>query len=93
MVVKMRSQEIAQILFNKLQTKSILITLNAIEYLRLKLKGLEPEVHLNEEKEIIDIIESHINNLTNIEKEEILFSLYTILFSLAQKISQTAGAG
>jgi hypothetical protein len=78
----MKSQEVLQKLVNNLKTKSILKTINAIEYERLKLKGLNPELHLDGEKEIAEYIEKEIEGLTNEEKEEVLFSFYLNLINL-----------
>jgi hypothetical protein len=78
----MRSFEVLQKLIDKLKNRSILTTINAIEYERLKLKGLNPELHLNEEKEIAEYIENEIEGLTNEEKEEVLFSFYLNLINL-----------
>jgi glutamate formiminotransferase len=78
----MRSYKVFQKLVNELKNKSILKTINAIEYERLKLKGLNPELHLDEEKEIVECIEKEIEGLTNEEKEEVLFSFYLNLINL-----------
>jgi hypothetical protein len=78
----MRSFEVLQKLINKLKSKSILKTINAIEYERLRLKGLNPEIHLDEEREIAEFIEKEIEELTNEEKEEVLFSFYLNLINL-----------
>jgi hypothetical protein len=78
----MRSFEVLQKIIDKLRSESILITINAIEYERLKLKGLNPELHLDKEREIAEYIEREIEGLTNEEKEEVLFSFYLNLINL-----------
>jgi len=78
----MRSYKVFQKLVNELKNKSILKVINAIEYERLRLKGLNPEPHLDEEKEIVEYIEKEIEGLTNEEKEEVLFSFYLNLINL-----------
>jgi glutamate formiminotransferase len=78
----MRSFEVLQKMIDKLRNESILITINAIEYERLKLKGLNPELHLDKEREIVEYIEREIEGLTNEEKEEVLFSFYLNLINL-----------
>jgi hypothetical protein len=78
----MRSFEVLQKIIDKLRNESILITINAIEYERLKLKGLNPELHLDKEREIAEYIEREIEGLTNEEKEEVLFSFYLNLINL-----------
>jgi hypothetical protein len=78
----MRIFEVLQKLIDKLKSKSILKTINAIEYERLRLKGLNPELHLDEEREITEFIEKEIEELTNEEKEEVLFSFYLNLINL-----------
>jgi hypothetical protein len=78
----MRSFEVLQKIIDKLRSESVLITINAIEYERLKLKGLNPELHLDKEREIAEYIEREIEGLTNEEKEEVLFSFYLNLINL-----------
>jgi hypothetical protein len=78
----MRSFEVFQKLIENLKSKSILEIINAIEYERLKLKGLNPKLHLDEEREIAEFIEKEIEKLSNEEKEEVLFSLYLNLINL-----------
>ena len=70
----------------EVRDKSLLVTINAVEYVRLRIKGLNPLPHLEDEEEIVKVIESHLEGLTNEEKEEVLFSLYLNLITSAQKI-------
>jgi len=90
----MNTQEIMQKIIMKVRDKSLLATINAVEYVRLRIKGLNPLPHLEDEEEIAKVIESHLEGLTNEEKEEVLFSLYLNLITSAQKILiQQFGAG
>jgi hypothetical protein len=82
----MNTQEIMQKIIMEVRDKSLLVTINAVEYVRLRIKGLNPLPHLEDEEEIVKVIESHLEGLTNEEKEEVLFSLYLNLITSAQKI-------